>query len=254
MSGPYYSTCDVGTIANVTAWTNWVATANVTTRASTWANWTSGTSGTSGTATSLSAITSNMFFYPIPSDVNEWGGAEVLQPPMHFQTADLTEEQVVDQTKDWNVQREAIVQRREASRRQEEERQATLAALEAEEKKKRVEAEDRAMKLLLSNLTVSQLKNFNGNKCIAIDGKSGDRYRIKFGRSGNIDAFNKNGKFKYRLCVHPTMQVPDADTVLAQKLMLETDEEMLLRLANKTNPDVADWNPDVADWNPPNQV
>ena len=33
-------------------------------------------------------------------------------------------------------------------------------------------------------------------------------------------------------CIHPTERVPDADSMLAQKLMLETDHDRFLKTAN----------------------
>ena len=39
------------------------------------------------------------------------------------------------------------------------------------------------------------------------------------------------GKIK-TLCAHPTVRVPDADNMLAQKLYLESNEEEFLRIAN----------------------
>lgn len=37
-----------------------------------------------------------------------------------------------------------------------------------------------------------------------------------------------------RYCIHPNVQVPQADNLLCQKLMIETNEEMFLLTANAT--------------------
>lgn len=39
-------------------------------------------------------------------------------------------------------------------------------------------------------------------------------------------------KVQKTYCAHPNDQCPDADTMLAQKLMLENDETSFLRIAN----------------------
>lgn len=52
------------------------------------------------------------------------------------------------------------------------------------------------------------------------------------GRHGNVDQVDDSGRRIKRLCVHPVEGVPDADTMLAQKLFLEGSEEELLRVAN----------------------
>ena len=92
-------------------------------------------------------------------------------------------------------------------------------------------AKERAEKLLRSCLSPQQqdelerLHHFHlivGNK----------RYRINRGRSRNIQLIDETGKVVKHLCAHPREYVPDADTMLAQKLMLETDEESFLKIAN----------------------
>jgi hypothetical protein len=49
---------------------------------------------------------------------------------------------------------------------------------------------------------------------------------------GNIDVVNAEGIIAHRLCVHPMIGVPDSDTMLAQKLLLEHDEDRCIRVAN----------------------
>jgi len=92
-------------------------------------------------------------------------------------------------------------------------------------------AKERAEKLLRSCLSPQQqdelerLHHFHlivGNK----------KYRINRGRSRNIQLIDETGKVVKHLCAHPREYVPDADTMLAQKLMLETDEESFLKIAN----------------------
>lgn len=63
---------------------------------------------------------------------------------------------------------------------------------------------------------------------------SGDRriYRIRRGRSRNVQQITPDGQVLKTLCAHPVVDCPDADTMLAQKLWLETKEDEFLRLAN----------------------
>ena len=62
----------------------------------------------------------------------------------------------------------------------------------------------------------------------------GDRvYRIKKGYSGNVELID-NGKPKTRFCIHTDEWLPDADTMLAQLLMLRTNEKKFLEVANHT--------------------
>ncbi len=95
------------------------------------------------------------------------------------------------------------------------------------------EAEDRAEKLLLENLSLQQQLDYRERNYFVINGKSGRRYRIRRARSGNIDVIDKKGRVEHRLCAHPNEWVPDPDTNLAQKLMLEHDEEGFHRIANR---------------------
>ena len=105
-----------------------------------------------------------------------------------------------------------------------------------ETEKKRKEAEDKALELLLDNLEENQVEIFKKTKCFVVTGKSGKRYRINdCGVSGNVDEMDGE-KVKARLCFQPnnSWSIPKYDSYLAQKLMLEFDEEAALRTANRT--------------------
>lgn len=58
-------------------------------------------------------------------------------------------------------------------------------------------------------------------------------YRIRKGTSGNVKLLEK-GKEKYSYCIHPSSFTPSQDAMLAQLLMLQTDEARFLTLANRT--------------------
>jgi hypothetical protein len=48
----------------------------------------------------------------------------------------------------------------------------------------------------------------------------------------NVDVVCKDGKVLHRLCAHPADFVPNPDTMLAQKLYLEHQEEAFVKIAN----------------------
>lgn len=58
-------------------------------------------------------------------------------------------------------------------------------------------------------------------------------YQLSRGRVGNIVEVNAQGQPVSRWCVHPRLDVPDADTLLAQKLWLENRPDELLAIANR---------------------
>lgn len=103
-----------------------------------------------------------------------------------------------------------------------------------EQEQKRAGAQRRALDLLKQILTETQLAAFEKDECIPVDASSGKKYVIKKGRAGNVFSI-KDGKLVEKYCIHPRdSEVPEADVMLAQKLILETNEEEFLRIANKT--------------------
>ena len=97
-------------------------------------------------------------------------------------------------------------------------------------------AGEKAKVLLEECLSPAQKRAYRRWGIIPVVATSGKRYRIEKGSMGNVVEV-ENRKVVARFCCHPTMQggvVPDHDVMLAQKLMLEVDEEAFLKLANKT--------------------
>lgn len=94
-------------------------------------------------------------------------------------------------------------------------------------------AQLRAEALLIAALTVEQKKEYGKDKTFTV-WAAGKRYRIKEGRSHNIEELNSDGLKIATLCAHPREFVPNFDTMLAQKLMLETVPDEFLRLANRS--------------------
>lgn len=111
---------------------------------------------------------------------------------------------------------------------------------EAEESAKRAEAERlrreaaeaRAEALLLEHLSEEQRADYRKHRHFVVHGRRA-RYRIRYGRSGNVDVVNRDGRISHRYCAHPEECVPNPDTMLAQKLMLESDEDAFARIANR---------------------
>jgi len=100
-----------------------------------------------------------------------------------------------------------------------------------EEQRKLAEAKQRADELLKAHLTPQQREEFEQHNQFHL--LIGDKkYRIRRGRSRNIQLVNEQGAVVKTLCAHPSVMVPDGDCLLAQKLMLETDEQEFLRIAN----------------------
>jgi hypothetical protein len=97
-------------------------------------------------------------------------------------------------------------------------------------------AKARAERLLVEALSPKQAEELQakGHFHLDVHSKDGARrtYRINRGRARNVQQVDTGGRVIKHLCAHPTMLVPDADTMLAQKLWLETAEEEFLRVAN----------------------
>lgn len=91
--------------------------------------------------------------------------------------------------------------------------------------------QQKALRLLEENLSAQQWEEYNKDKRFHVVSQSGKLYQIRHGRSRNIRLI-ENGKIVGIYCIHPQDMVPDEDTLLAQKLMLEANEEAFLKIAN----------------------
>lgn len=98
---------------------------------------------------------------------------------------------------------------------------------------RRGKAIDRARELLIESLTPEQREEYDKNKSFIVFGqKTGKRYLIKDGRAGNVHELDKDDRPRHKYCAHPLMMLPNPDTMLAQKLMLECHEQDFLDKAN----------------------
>lgn len=89
----------------------------------------------------------------------------------------------------------------------------------------------RARRLLRRSLTPAQRLEFDRRRSFTLQAPSGTTYRIGYAASLNIEVLCPAGKVRYRLCAVPEGLLPIPDIMLAQKLMLETQEADFLRIA-----------------------
>lgn len=104
---------------------------------------------------------------------------------------------------------------------------------EQREREQRATAIEKADKLLVSVLSDVQKQQLKQHDWFLVKGQNGQIYRIRKGRSVNVDLLDKEGKVIETLCAYPTGGVPDGDAMVAQKLMLECDQKDFLRVAIK---------------------
>jgi hypothetical protein len=98
----------------------------------------------------------------------------------------------------------------------------------------RSEAYERGMRLLQENLTPAQQQQLQRYGYFeVIGGRTGKRYRIRHGRSMNIDQLDKNGRRICGWCFFPEGNLVVGDVMLAQKIALELFEVEALKIANK---------------------
>lgn len=119
----------------------------------------------------------------------------------------------------------------DARRQAERERIAARAAQAAEERRRACE---RAHALLVAMLDVKQREQYERDRFFEVISRhSKRRYRVRQGTHGNVRLLDEHGAEVVRYCAQP-LGVPDEDAMLAQKLMLEHEEDSFLRVANQT--------------------
>ena len=120
-----------------------------------------------------------------------------------------------------------------ASQRQQQLEHQREVALQQERKRVRRTSLERSMLLLRDACNDDQIEQLEDEGSIIVVGKSGTRYKVTDkGTVANVHVLEKNDKVSHRLCAHP-LYVPQGDVMLAQKLMLEHDEEGFVKLANR---------------------
>lgn len=97
---------------------------------------------------------------------------------------------------------------------------------------RRSTAEIKAEELLRSCLSRSQDEELTKFGWFDVPVKD-KTYRVKRGIAGNVFLLGDDGREVERFCIHPS-GVPAGDAMLAQKLLLETDERKFRQVANIT--------------------
>lgn len=111
------------------------------------------------------------------------------------------------------------------------EQRERMAVEAAERRREADDAKERARALLVECLTASQRREFNKDGWFHVETANGRRrYRLAPG-SAPLRVHGEDGS-RWSYCIHPDYGYPAEDTVLAQKLLLETDEDAFLRIAN----------------------
>lgn len=118
-------------------------------------------------------------------------------------------------------------------------------AKEDDRRRRAAAATERAKETLLRMLTPAQRRSVEDRRHFDVTGSEGNLYRIhtNVGYSGNIQHIASSGISTACFCCHPDMyptdpvtgsseaKIPPEDALIAQKLMIETDEVMFLRIA-----------------------
>lgn len=95
------------------------------------------------------------------------------------------------------------------------------------------EAEEKSITLLKEWLTPKQLCDFEKKDSFTVIGSTtAKRYRIERSRTFGVHELSETGATVRRLCFVPTMAYAFGDIMLAQKIMLEQDEDEVLKIAN----------------------
>lgn len=96
----------------------------------------------------------------------------------------------------------------------------------------RAEAEERAKRLLLSCLTPEQRAMFEKHAGFRVVSNLGNVFELRSERIHNVRRLDAECRPIEEWCVTPNGRIPVHDVLLAQKVMLETDELGLRARAN----------------------
>lgn len=99
-------------------------------------------------------------------------------------------------------------------------------------KRQRQQVEERVEQVMCSVLSPEQYAQLKTSGYLDIPSPSNPKrvYRIPYGLG--MVAVLEGGRCVERLCAQPTASIPDQETVVIHKLMIEGDEQEYLRLAN----------------------
>jgi hypothetical protein len=104
------------------------------------------------------------------------------------------------------------------------------------------EAELRARDTLRDMLTESEWRRYVTNGFIMVKGQSGRWYQV-FNRSNERIRVYENGKHINNICIHTDGECPPTDHVISMKILLEIDEQAVLKGGNIHAPSKNSWQP-----------
>ena len=194
-----------------------------------WQDWCSN-SDTTGTSSSLA--NDNIWF--------EWTTGTGTSTTISFDTADRVGSNTVWYA--WNTSDGLTIARPTATRTPEEQTRHAeamqLAAIAEVKRQKKVQeeraaAEKRAQKLLLSNLNHQQKQDWLNAKFFVVKAKSGRTFKVTNKQHSNVIEIDGAGNSIVAWCAGPSGGVPVQDQFLAQKYMLECNEDAFFQVANR---------------------
>ena len=106
-----------------------------------------------------------------------------------------------------------------------------VAARDADERRVAI---IKAQALLEGMLTSEQIATLAAQRWFDVISQKGRTYRVHQGQIRNVRRVNPDGSLGMTYCIHPAEAVPDEDAMLAQMLLLQTDEDAFCRIANKS--------------------
>lgn len=202
------------------------ATFSTTSTTSTWSSWCTGDAGTTSStgtvwntwvSTAATSATTTEWPSTAANVWKHWAYADAYVSNSRYSITEIkeTEQERKERIKDEKrIAYNALCRKRRK---------------DAKEKQK----EEKARQLLKEVLTEEQDQQLDKDGYFElVSVKSGQRYRINNGRSRNVEKIDENGKVIKTLCFHPREYVHNYDTLVIQKLMLENDEEQVLKIAN----------------------
>jgi hypothetical protein len=138
-------------------------------------------------------------------------------------------------------EREAYERRRHEmeQRRLETERER---ALEAERRRTRqLKAEGKGLRLLMSLLNTEQWESLCGRGHFDVPAPNGKTYRLFFALHGNVQRLNHEMVPEKAYCGHMGGELPVADTLVSQRLILSHAPEKYEKAANPVNHEHTGW-------------
>lgn len=105
----------------------------------------------------------------------------------------------------------------------------------------RAQATHRAIHLLWGHLSPAQKRSLKKNGWFDVTSKCGIKYRLLYTLHGNVLRLGNKNKVEQAFCGHMGNNIPIADTLLAQKLLLRHNPQKYESTANKVEYEHTSW-------------